>query len=188
MKKIELVYRYILKAAEHRRRTLSQAEIAKTLSISLSTVHHAMQPLMKMGAVSVQPRSFSLRDARKILMLWASIRNIEKDIVYTTHADMPVREIEKTMPPSVMFAAYSAYRLTLKDVPADYSEVYVYGDEGEVKRRFPPRKGPSNILVLKKQCEDMTLTNIFVDLWNLKEWYAKDYLNALERRLDAILA
>ena len=188
MKKTELVYRYILQEAESNRKKLSQSEIAKKLSISLSTVNHAMLPLRKMGAVSVKLRSFSLTDTRKVLMLWASIRNLEKDVVYQTRSDMSVKEIEKTMPPDVIFAAYSAYRLAFKEAPADYSEVYVYGDEKEVKRRFPPKQGPSNVFVLKKQFENMTKTQIFVDLWNLKEWYAKDYLNAMERRLDAILA
>jgi hypothetical protein len=27
------------------------------------------------------------------------------------------------------------------------------------------------------------IAQIFVDLWNIREWYAKDYLDALSRRL-----
>ena len=52
---------------------------------------------------------------------------------------------------------------------------------------FPSLPGGMDA-VLKKYFDKVTKTQIFVDLWNLKEWYAKDYLNALERRLDAILA
>ena len=188
MNKTELVYRCMLEAAEGGKRKMTQSEIARTLGISLSTVNHALVPLRRMGAVSVSLRSFSIVNPKKILMLWASTRNIEKDVVYSTRADMPVKEIEKSMLSSVIFAAYSAYRLMFKDAPADYSEVYVYGEADDIKKRFPEKKGPPNIIVLKKQFSFMTKTQIFVDLWNLKEWYAKEYLNAIERRLNGILA
>jgi len=32
-----------------------------------------------------------------------------------------------------------------------------------------------------------TIAQIFVDLWNLKEWYAKDFLKAMEAKLNGIL-
>ena len=188
MKRTEFVYRHILQEAESNRKKLTQAGIARALGVSLSTVNHALRPLRKMGAVSVGLRNFSVVDTKKILMLWASIRNIEKDVIYATRAEMAARDIEKTMPSTVVFAAYSAYRLAFKETPADYSEVYVYGDGEEVKKRFPPKAGPPNVFVLEKHFDKMTKTQMFVDLWNLREWYAKDYLNALERRLDAILA
>ena len=35
--------------------------------------------------------------------------------------------------------------------------------------------------------KEMTLANIFVDLWNLKEWYARDFLNAVEERINGLL-
>jgi len=91
------------------------------------------------------------------------------------------------MPKDTVFAAYSAYKFHFKDVPADYSEVYVYDDD-EVKKRFSPNKNTPNIFVLKKDANcDMTLANIFVDLWNLSEWYAKDFLNAMEERINGLL-
>ena len=183
MNKTELVYRYVLDAAESGKRKLTQSEVASALDISLSTVNHALAPLRRMGAVSVSTRSFLVVNPKKILMLWSSKRNIEKDIVYATRADMPVKQIEKSMPSSVIFAAYSAYRLMFKDAPADYSEVYVYGDAEEVRKRFPERKGPPNLFVLKKQFSLMTNSQIFVDLWNLPNWYAKEFTEHLERRL-----
>lgn len=188
MKKTELVYRQMLEAIEDGKRKLTQSELASALRISISTVNHALMPLRRMGAVSVSLRSFSVVNPKKVLMLWASLRNIEKDILYSTHSDMPVKAIEKSMPQPVIFAAYSAYRLMFKDAPADYSEVYVYGNAEDVQDRFPFKKGPPNIFVLKKQFVAMTKAQIFVDLWNMKEWYAKAYLDAMERRLDGILA
>src|SRR3990167_3059958 len=96
MKKIELVYGYILEQAlEKKRRSMTQAEIAKALGISLSTVNAAINHLKKMNAVRVKLRSFDVVDARKILLYWASIRNIEKDIIYSTRVDAPVRDRKK---------------------------------------------------------------------------------------------
>src|SRR3989338_10788355 len=192
MKKIELVYSYILEQAMEKKRTaMTQAEIAKARSISLSTVNADINHLRKMNAVKVKLRSFDIVDAKKILYYWASIRNVGKDIAYATRVDATAAEIEKNMPPGVVYAAYSAYKIKFKDVPADYSEVYVYGDPEKVKKRFPPSKNRPNLFVLSlpKTSNDvsrfwrMAIANIFVDLWNMKEWYAKDFLDALEMKL-----
>ncbi|MBI4174248.1 MAG: winged helix-turn-helix domain-containing protein [Candidatus Aenigmarchaeota archaeon] len=186
MKKAELVYNYILEQAlEKKRRRLTQAEIAKALGVSLSIVNVSIGHLRKMGAVRVKPRGFDVVDVRKILYFWASARNVRKDIVYSTRVDRPVGEIEKAMPPGVVYAAYTAYKMKFKDVPADYSEVYVYdnGDIEKIKKRFPPSKNRPNLFVLKRGPDRMTTANIFVDLWNMTEWYAKDFLAALEARM-----
>jgi len=185
MKKIELVYNYILEQAmEKKRRSMTQAEIAEALGVSLSTVNAAISHLRKMNAVKVKLRSFDIVDAKKILYYWASIRNVGKDISYATRADMPAGEIEKNMPAGIVYAAYSAYKIKFKDVPADYSEVYVYGDPETVKKRFPPSKNRPNLFILSGPGK-MTIANIFVDLWNMKEWYAKDFLAAMEAKIHA---
>ena len=149
-----------------------------------------------MGAVKVKRMSFEVMNAKKILYYWASVRNIERDVIYKTRVDVKgtVAEIEKGMPPDVVFAAYTAYKLRFKDAPADYSEVYVYcayDDLKEVVKRFPQSKNPNpNLFVLRKDFayKEMPLAQMFVDLWNLKEWYARDFLKALEEKLHGILA
>ncbi|MBS3121973.1 winged helix-turn-helix transcriptional regulator [Candidatus Woesearchaeota archaeon] len=197
MKKTELVIRDILyNVIEKKNRTMTQLGIANALNISLSTVNLALAPLKAMGAVTVKLKNFVVVDTRKILFYWASIRKLEKDIIYQTRADMPVKNIESLMPSPVIFGAYSAYKFKFKDVPADYSEMYVYVSEeeiSEIKNRFPPSKNPPNLFVLKKDLmmnnyaqKNLRITTeaqIFVDLWNLKEWYAKEFLKALEERL-----
>ncbi|MBI2579972.1 MAG: hypothetical protein HYW27_03655 [Candidatus Aenigmarchaeota archaeon] len=189
MKKIELVYSYMLEQALERKRFgMTQAEIAKALQISLSTVNMAVGHLKKMNAVRLRLRSMDVVDAKKILYYWASIRDVERDIVYSTRVDAPAGEIEKSMPPDILYAAYSAYKLKFKDAPADYSEVYVYGEAEKLMKRFPPAKNRPNLFVLSKGPQKMTIANIFVDLWNMKEWYAKEFLNAMERKIDGILA
>ncbi|MBW2975807.1 winged helix-turn-helix domain-containing protein [Candidatus Woesearchaeota archaeon] len=192
MKKTELVYREILnKFIEEKNAKLTQLGLAHALKISLSTVNNALKPLIKMGAVKVNLRNFEIVNAKKILYYWASMRNIKKDIIYKTRVECKttVAEIEKKMPPGIVFAAYTAYKLKFNDAPADYSEVYVYcADEGlkELTRRFPPKNNNPNLFVLRKDFEDkkMPAAQVFVDLWNLKEWYASDFVNALEKRLS----
>lgn len=88
------------------------------------------------------------------------------------------------MPPDIVYAAYSAYKIKFKDTPADYSEVYVYGDPDKMRKRFPPSKNKPNLFVLSGP-GGMTIANIFVDLWNMKEWYAKDFLTAMEAKIHA---
>lgn len=190
MKKIELVYRKLLEEVmENKNKTLTQYYLAKSLKISLSTVNHSLKPLKNMGAIKVKLKNFEILNARKILYYWASIRNLEKDILYKTRADKDVKAIEKNMPNDIIFGAYSAYKFKFKEVPADYSEVYVYSNNiNEIKERFKESKGNENLFVLKKQFNEITIADIFVDLWNLKEWYAKDFLKALEEKLNGILA
>ncbi len=193
MKGIEIVYRELLyQAVEKKNRTLTQASLAKTLNISLSTVNSAVRRLEKMGGVEIRKRSLHITDIKKILYYWASIRNLQKDIIFATRVEKPVREIEKLMADDVVFGGFTAYKFLFKDVPADYSEIYVYGDEN-IKQRFPEHKGMPNLFVLKKDdCIEQygkktTIAHTFVDLWNLKEWYAKEFTNAMEERLHGIL-
>lgn len=194
MKKIELVYLEILyQCLERKNRKLTQAGLAKKLKISLSTVNHSLKPLKKMAAIEIKRRSFSLTDPKKILYYWASRHDLEKEIVYQTRVEEPVSRIEKQMPARTIYAAYSAYKFRFKEVPADYSEVYVYADEKEIKKRFPLIKKRPNLFVLKKERKLERYGSIaplglmFADLWNLKEWYAKEFLNALEVKINAIL-
>lgn len=194
MRKAELVYRELLYGViEQGRASFTQLELANSLGVSLSTVNNALNPLRNMGAVKVKRRGLDVVNAKKILYYWASERNLDKDVIYSTRVESSVISIEKEMPPDIVFAAYSAYRFMFSDAPADYSEVYVYCSEeslNEVARRFPPKKGNPNLFVLRKDFSDtrMTATHMFVDLWNLREWYARDFVKALEARLIGILA
>jgi len=193
MKKLEIVYREILyQAIERKRRILTQAELAKNLDVSLSTVNAAVKALERMGAVAVKPRQLEVLDVKKMLYYWASVRGLQKDVVYSTRVEKPVVEIEKSMPDDAVFGAYTAYKFLFKDVPADYSEVYVYGGD-DLKKRFHPAKGIPNLFVLRKDelieryGKRTTIAHTFVDLWNLKEWYAKEFLKEIEEKLHGIL-
>ena len=194
MKKTEAVYREILyRAIEQKEFNLTQSELSKKLGISLSIVNLAVKKLHLIGALKIQQRSFHVLDVKKILYLWASVRNLQKDIIFKIRVELPVREIERIMPDAV-FTSYTAYKLNFNDIPADYSEVYAYADEKEIetiKKRISKlkysEKNP-NLFILKKAellglYNKIPIAQIFVDLWNLKEWYAKDFINALEDKI-----
>ena len=195
MKKIELVLKEVLfQALENKNRKLTQAYLAKRLSLSLSVVNYALKPLAAMGAIKINTRSFIVLEPKKILYYWASRRNLKKDIIYSTRVELPVKKIEKELPGGVVFGIYLGYKFMFNDVPADYSEVYVYADDiKEIQRRFPKKQGkPENLFVLKK--DDVIeykktgkIPQLFVDLWNTEEWYAKEFLKELEVRIDGLL-
>ncbi|MBU0979267.1 MAG: helix-turn-helix domain-containing protein [Nanoarchaeota archaeon] len=194
MKKIEHVYLEILhNAMEKKVSSLTQSYLSKELGLSLSTVNLALDPLRRMNAVEVKQRGLIIKDPKKILYYWASIRNLDKDIIYRTRAGKPIKKIESEMPSSVIYTSFTAYKFKFEDVPADYSEVYVYAETDEIMKRFPPNTNTPNVFVLKKDKvmskygATVTSANLFVDLWNQREWYAKDFLKALEVRLHGIL-
>lgn len=190
MKQAEQVFREILFQVEKKNKEITQLELSKKLNLSLSIVNSAIKKLAKMNAVRIEKMSFAVINIKKIVYYWASFRNLEKDIIFKTRVEMPAREIERNLP-DVIFAGYSAYKLRFNDVPADYSEVYAYADDKEIeeiKKRFPENRKIPNLFILKKD-ENMekygktgTIAQLFVDLWNLKQWYASDFLKAIEEK------
>ena len=195
MKKTELVLKEILyQAIEKKNRTLTQSYLAKRLSLSLSVVNYALRPLAQMGAIRINARNFIITDPKKTLYYWASKRNIKKDIIYSTRAELPVKDIERQLPEGAVFGLYTGYKHLFKDVPADYSEAYAYAsDITEIKRRFPKKEGMrANIFIIKNDDKisygkTATIAQLFVDLWNTEEWYAKEFLKALEAKIDGLL-
>ena len=115
MKKIELIYRDILyNATEKERFEMTQSELSKKFGISLSIVNAAVKRLGAIGAVKILQRSFKIIDVKKALYYWASIRNLGKDILLSARVEMPVREIERSMP-NLIFTAYTAYKFRFND-------------------------------------------------------------------------
>ena len=192
MTKKEVIWREILfQSTENKKFEFTQKELAQKYGFSLSTVFNALK-IPREANIIEGKRGFRIQDIEKFLYLWATFRKIKKDIIYQTAVKKGVFEIEGEMPPNVIFAAYSAFLKKYKQAPADYDKVYVYVEEKnlkEIKNRFPLQKGYQNLIVLKA---DPWLKNFgkltpdcqtFVDLWNLPEWYAKDFLNALKEKI-----
>lgn len=201
MRKIETIWHYLLNEAllkQSFRQT--QQAVAGHFHYSLSTVHHALQVPLELGAIRKETKFFILEDFKKLLYYWASVRHLERDIVYQTFLDEPVAEVEGLAIPGSIFACYSAARHHLGESPADYAKVYWYlSDEKEMlaRQRFPkqPLSGrEANVFILRmppllSQYGDYTtLVQTFVDIWNLRDWYARDFYRSLEEKIDGLLS
>lgn len=109
MTKKEVIQREILfQAIENKKFEFTQKELTQKYGFSLSTVFNALRIPRNINAVEGK-RGFRIRDIEKFLSLWATFRNLKKDIVYQINVLKLVREIEGEMPPSTIFAAYSAF-------------------------------------------------------------------------------
>jgi hypothetical protein len=199
MERREIIFREVGCAYIEGRTNFTQLELSRTLGLSLSIVNKAIRDLSDINAVRIKQRSFDIIAYDRLLLYWATHRNLKKDIIYRTRADMQVRDIERNMPENIAFTGYTAYKLLFKETPADYSEVYLYATNNsvsELKRRFPQRDGVPNLIVLKcdpdleNRIMGRRLVNssvcpsqLFSDLWNMNEWYSKDFVDALSKRV-----
>jgi len=196
MKKKEIVcFKILNDFIEKKKNSFTQLELSKEMNLSLSVINSAVKKLEEIGAVKILNRSFKLIDLKKALYFLASIRNLFKDIIFKIRIETSVREIEKIMPAGVIFTGYSGFKFKYNYVPADYSEVYVYANEfelNEIKRRitkyFKTKTQNPNFFVIKKNILIEKYKRIpdiflFVDIWNMKEWYASDFIKELENKL-----
>ncbi|MBI4066109.1 hypothetical protein HY411_00170, partial [Candidatus Gottesmanbacteria bacterium] len=80
--------------------------------------------------------------------------------------------------------------------PADYDKVYCYtSDPRLVAKRFAGEttKGSPNLFLLKPDTflssyPTLPLAQLFVDLWNLSDWYAKDFVRVVKEAIDGLLS
>ena len=193
MLKKEVVWREILhQAIANKKYKTTQKEIAQKYNFSLSTVFNALKNIRQTGAIEAGAKGIRLINLKKMLYFWATFRKLEKDVIYKTNVPKNVKQIEGEMPPEAIFGAFSAFNKKFKNPPADYDKAYVYIKEKElnkIKERFPFKKGYGNLVVLKadswlKSFGQITPDcQIFVDLWNLPEWYVADYLEDLKKKI-----
>ena len=199
MKKIETIWHHILnEALQEGKFRHTQQGLARRFQYSLSTVYHALRAPAAMGAIHKAGKFFVLQDFKKLLYYWASFRTLTRDLIYSTATSLPVREIEGLALPGSLYGAYSAARKLLGEPAADYSKVYFYilpEYLPDFRRRFPPHsKQPANTFALKMlpvmggYGTTTTFAQTFVDLWNLTDWYAREFTQALEEKIDGLLS
>ena len=192
MRKKERVYREILhRFYEVGVYRLRLREIASSCGVSVGLVSHALKPLQQMGAIQMYTRGFEVLDAWKILLFWCNVRRLWADVVYLNRVDMPVEKIEGIVPPKASFTAYTGFKHRFGYVPADYGEVVVYGVAEEFEERFGEAQYTErpNLIVLKidehlLKFSKIPLAQIYVDLWNLGTWYAREFIAKLEKHLQ----
>lgn len=197
MKKIETVWANLLfQVLEKRRTSFQQQQLAQQLSISLSTVNHALKDLRRLGAIDVTGMGGEVIDAEKILMHWANHRNLKNDIVSELNPDASPIEIEASLPPGSVLGCYSAVRRRFGEAPADYTTVYVYHPRPDsVRQRFETEPaGNTKLIILNLDSrlpvdkETTALAHTFVDLWNLTDWMAKDFVIRVKQEIDGLLS
>lgn len=195
--KIERVYREILCTILDEKKKdvmFKQKELQEKTGLSISTVNYALKPLENMNTIEKKPFGFRVIDPKRILIYWASIRKLSKDIVYKTFVNEKVEKIEASVPSQSVFTAYSAFKFRFKKIPSEYNEVVIYGNKEDFKERFSEenKKFKPNMIVLNLdehllKFKIIPIAQIFVDLWNLNTWYAKEFLKKLEAIIDGIL-
>ena len=173
----------------------TQKELSGKLGVSTSTIFQSLKVPRRIGAVEVGGRFFRIEDVQKLLYHWASVRNLQKDIIFEGHVEMSVLKIEGQMPPDVVFGAFSAARQYLSAPPADYDKIYVYAkDASSIKARFEFSPGYKNLFVLRADAllwrygNKTTLAQTFVDIWNLSDWQAKDFTRAIGEKINGLLS
>ncbi len=197
MKLYELLYREIATDFLTGINRFTQKELSARLHISIGNINMALGRLESINAVAKEKRSFHISALDRLLLYWASYRRLDKDRVYTATSELSIAETESSLPNGIAFTAYTAYKKIYSSVPADYSEIFVYATDDAVttiKQRFPKQSRFPNLFVLaadrvlserikEKKMDVVPLPNLFVDLWNIKTWYAKDFVDALSKRL-----
>lgn len=194
MSKKEAIWREILVQARQNKKTIfTQKELAEQLGVSLSTVFNALKIPRDAHIIEVSGRNFRLDSHKKLLLLFASHRNLARDIYYRAYIEEGPKELEAVMPPQTSFGLYSAFAFAYGFTPADYDHVYVYASPDmaqEIINRLPShnkKDNNPNFFMLKEdpwlKKYGMMPEQMFVDIWNAPEWYAKDFLKHLEEKL-----
>lgn len=195
MRKIEYIWRELLfQTLENKTPVFGQQVLATKFNLSSSTVNLAMSPLHKLGAVRISKRHSEVVDYEKILYHWANYRSLEKDIRYKLRINLPIMEIEGRLPDNTIPTGFTAVREKYGEPPADYDKIYCYHLSPEiVMNRFKSDtiSGNPNFFVLQADPfldSRISLSQIFVDLWNMHDWYAKDFCRYLKIKLDELLS
>jgi len=182
MFKIEYIWRELLdRVIEERNPDFTITELAKKYSLSTSVVNHALIPLRNLNIVKINKTLSKVVDWERLLFFWATRRNLKKDIIYSTFSPLPVYDREGLMPSEVISTGFTSFRYLLNKTPADYDHIYFYSNKIEkITKRFPNNKRPSNIFILRPdpyllKSKKLGLAQLFVDFWNLPEWYAREF-------------
>jgi len=189
--KTEMVWRHLLvRALDEDRRRSSITELSRELGLATTTIHKALERPRSIGAVLGSASGLRVLDPKRLLMLWAAIRDLTGDIVYSTRVRNSAAEIEGHIPPSAIPTAFTAFvRHEGRNLVADYDQVVIYGNGPELRRKFPAARGEANLLVLEpdpllqRYGAVVPRCQVYVDLFNLPGWQAQRFLNALERDL-----
>lgn len=197
MKKIETIYHHLLwTAVDKGQFRHTQQNLARDFNYSTSTVHYALEKPTALGAVRKASKFFVLQDFKKLLYYWANLRNIKPDILLQLSLNLSAIDIEQLLPANTFLGGYGAATRYLQTTPVDYNQVMVYARPEQTslfqdRFQYELRENHAPQLTVLKlppypetRAETTTPIQTFVDLWNRPEWYAHDFLRALESKLE----
>ena len=196
MLKKEIIWREILVQARVNKKTkFTQQELAQKFNFSLSTVFNALKVPRQNHSLKVTGRFFILENYQKLLYLWATEHSLKREIISEGIAKKEIKELEAEVPAEAVFGLYSAYKFIYQETPADYDHLYLYLDSKDFKKitqrlNILFTTNSPNVFLLAKDPwlldygKVMPPEQIFVDIWNSGEWYAKDFLKSLEEKLN----
>lgn len=191
MKKEERILREILIGVKENKEIFFQKNLSKDCNVSIGLVNKVIKRLELQSSLQKKGKGFSVIDPNKILLYWATRRQIQKEINERYYIKASVETIEKTLPGCVIFTAFSAWRLLKGRVPADYREVYVFVPKNHEKmvklwlKENKPSKGPENLFIIYTDDEHLIKTSkenvapipqIFVDLYSIGGISSKYFL------------
>ncbi len=197
MLKKEVIWREILfQKRQNNIVKFTQKELSQKFGFSISTIFNALRSPRQANIVRVTGRYFVLEDYKKLLYLWASSRNKQKDIYQKFFIDKETAKIESVVPPEAVFGLYSGFKVLYNYFPAEYDHVYIYLKRvnlPELEKRMTDspknrRDSTCNLFVMEpdpwlEKYPQPLPEQLFVDIWNAPEWYAKDFLKSLEEKI-----
>lgn len=198
MLKRELVWRQLADDVLTARRTsFHQTELSSELHMSMGNVNLALEPLKAIGAVDVVGKNLIVRDVKKILMLWAA-RRATPQVIAAFEAMDPPNKLLKLLPPGLSLTSFAGYTEHYHDQPAPLSVIRAYMASNELSaadelaRRFTVTKSLDRAAIVVYAADDILAqqqpsvvgpAQMYIDIWNEGDFFASDYLRALEGRL-----
>jgi len=142
------------------------------------------------GAVEATRFGVRILSPPRILNLWATERNLARDIFFVFRAD-PLEKVEGELPGCAILTAFSGWAFLTGSRPAEYSSVHFYVSDREMfldwfePRRQRMRRTNPNVFVLYRDDPHLIsasrrgiapVPQIYVDIYSIGGPEAQPYL------------
>jgi hypothetical protein len=195
--KFERIYRELLLTSLRQASPLHQEEIASNCKASLGLVNKTIKKLTTANAVEATRTGVRVLSPARLLNLWATERNLNKDVWQAFRLD-PIPEAERDLPKDTLLTAFSAWFKTSGRKPAEYDRLYFYVTDKENFnqwlnfRKQKTRTTNPNIFALFVNDDHLIQTSkkgiactpqIYVDIYSINGPEAAPYLHDITTEL-----
>lgn len=199
MLKREQVWRYLADQTIAGQTGFHQHDIAEHLSMSIGNVNLALDPLRELGAAEVVAKKVVIRDIKKLLIMWAA-RHDPEPLLGAFGSPVDARASMRVLPSRVALTSFAGFLASYPERPnpAPIPHLRAYVDPadtailGELRERFTEQRDGATA-VLRIHAADAVMAasmpsvvspaQLYVDLWSESDFFAGDYLRALETEL-----